>query len=301
MNSGIFYKAADNSVWADLTDAKLDKKIVLRSDGTSVYITQDMGTAQLRYDDFKTKKMVYVVGDEQEHHFKVLFEILKRLVEPYSNGLYHLSYGMVDLPTGRMKSREGKVVDADDLMAEVIAESKKESAARGAVVDLTAAEQEEIIRKIGLAALKFFIIKVNPKRRMVFNPAESVDMQGQTGPYVQNAYVRTQSVLRKGSGYDASLAENYTAIQPAEKELLLLLQQFPAIIKHAADTYNPADIANYAYDLAKMFHRFWHDVPMLRSTVPPVAKAFRLNLSKMVGITLKNALYLLGIEVMDFM
>lgn len=301
LSKEVFYKEKDGSVWADLTDVKLDKKIVLRSDGTSVYMTQDLGTAQLRYSDFGTKKMVYVVGDEQEYHFQVLFEILKRVDEPYAGGLYHLSYGMVDLPTGKMKSREGKVVDADDLMKEVIEEAQKQSAERGTIADLSSAEQGGIIRKIGLGALKFFIIKVNPKKRMVFNPAESVDMQGQTGPYVQNAYVRTQSVMRKAGNYDTTLANNYTNVQPAEKELLLLLQQFPSTIKHAAATYNPADIANYAYELAKTYHKFWHDVPMLRSTVPPTAKAFRLNLSKMVGITLKNALDLLGIEVMDFM
>ena len=190
LESGTFYKKEDGSVWADLEDAKLDHKIVLRSDGTSVYMTQDLGTAQLRYKDFGAESMVYTVADEQDYHFKVLFEILKRLGEPYAAGLHHLSYGMVDLPSGKMKSREGTVVDADDLMAEVIKEATESTAANGDISNFSEAEQADIIRKIGMAALKYLIVKVNPKKRLTFDPKESVDIQGHTGPYIQYAYVR---------------------------------------------------------------------------------------------------------------
>ncbi|MCB0664136.1 MAG: arginine--tRNA ligase, partial [Saprospiraceae bacterium] len=197
LEKGIFYRNSDGSVWIDLEDAGMDKKILLRSDGTSVYMTQDIGTAQHRYQDYHFDRMVYVVGDEQEYHFKVLFEILKRLGEPYADQLFHLAYGMVDLPTGKMKSREGTVVDADDLVAEILGEARKAAEERGELVDLPPQEQEKIIRNIALGALKFFILKVNAKKRMVFNPEESLDLQGQTGPYVQNAYVRIRSILRK--------------------------------------------------------------------------------------------------------
>ncbi|HMT51955.1 MAG TPA: arginine--tRNA ligase, partial [Saprospiraceae bacterium] len=199
LKKGIFYQEGDGSVWVNLEDAGMDRKIVLRSDGTSVYITQDIGTAQKRYADFGIDKMIYTVADEQDYHFKVLFEILKRFKEPYADGLYHLSYGMVDLPTGKMKSREGTVVDADDLIAEVINEAKEMSAERGEITALPIAEQQDILSKIGMAALKFFIIKVQPQKRMIFDPKESVDMQGQTGPYIQNAFVRIQSVKRKAA------------------------------------------------------------------------------------------------------
>ena len=197
LKKNVFYKEKDGSIWVDLTDVNMDKKIVLRSDGTSLYITQDIGTAELRYKDFGTEKMIYVVGDEQEYHFKVLFEIMKRLEKPYSEDMYHLSYGMVELPTGKMKSREGKVVDADDLIHQMTLEAKANAEAKGVISDASEEERNEINRKIGMAALKFFILKVNPKRRMIFNPEESVDLQGQTGPYIQNAYVRIKSILRK--------------------------------------------------------------------------------------------------------
>ena len=220
IEKSVFYKEADGSVWIDLTDVKLDKKVVLRKDGTSVYITQDLGTAELRYDDFKANKMIYVVADEQNYHFQVLFEIAKKLKVPYAEGLHHLSYGMVDLPTGKMKSREGTVVDADDLIAEVVLEARKNSEERGVLADLTDAERSEIIRKIGLAALKYFIIKVQPQKRMTFDPKESVDMQGQTGPYIQNAFVRIQSVLRKAGDFDATIAGNYLEFVLEEREII---------------------------------------------------------------------------------
>lgn len=302
--SGVFYKKDDGSVWVDLTDAKLDHKVVLRSDGTSVYITQDLGTAQQRYHDFGAEKMVYVVADEQNYHFQVLFEILKRLGEPYAGGLHHLSYGMVDLPTGKMKSREGTVVDADDLIAEVIQEATSESKERGEIASLPKEEQDEIIRKIALAALKFHIIKVQPKKRMVFDPKESVDLQGQTGPHIQYAYVRIKSVLRKaadlGTEGGRQLAENYGPIQPQEKELLSLVYRFPDVITSAATDYDPSAVANYCYELAKAFHKFFTDLSILKAESEE-AKAFRLELCRAVANVLKTGMELLGIEMPERM
>lgn len=296
LQDGVFYAKEDGSVWIDLTDAKLDHKLVLRSDGTSVYMTQDIGTAQLRYDDYQVDQMVYVVADEQDYHFKVLFEIMKRLGAPYADGMHHLSYGMVDLPTGKMKSREGTVVDADDLMAEVIQEARKNAQERGTLAELDQKEQEDVIRKVGLAALKFFIIKVHPRKRMTFDPKESVDMQGQTGPYVQNAYVRIQSVLRKADGQDTSKASEYTYLETAEKDLVASLFDFPAIIQEAAQEFDPSTIANYCFDLAKAYHRFYHDHSILRAETPE-AQAFRIELSKAIAQVLQRGMHLLGIEM----
>ncbi len=302
--SGVFYKKDDGSVWADLTDAKLDHKVVMRSDGTSVYITQDLGTAQMRYQDFGTEKMVYVVADEQNYHFQVLFEILKRLGEPYAAGLHHLNYGMVDLPTGKMKSREGTVVDADDLIAEVIAEAREASKERGEIAELTKPEQEDILRKIGLAALKFHIIKVTPQKRMIFDPKESVDLQGQTGPHIQYAYVRIKSVLRKAGEQLAmgswQLAAGYCNLQPQERELIAQLYRFPATVETAANNYDPSEIANYCYDLAKAFHRFFTDLSILKAETEE-AKAFRLQLCAAVANVLKTGMGLLGIEMPERM
>ncbi|MCB0593419.1 MAG: arginine--tRNA ligase [Lewinellaceae bacterium] len=300
LKEGVFYQKEDGSVWIDLTDAKLDHKLVLRSDGTSVYITQDIGTAQKRYQDFGVDKMAYVVANEQNYHFQVLFEILKRLGEPYADGLYHLSYGMVDLPTGKMKSREGTVVDADDLIAEVVEEARKNTAGRDTITGLSGEEQEEIVRKIAIAALKFFIIKVQPQKRMVFDPKESVDLQGQTGPYVQNAYVRVQSVLRKGGEQDLSAAADYGPIEPQEKEMLNMVYAFPGLIELAAEEYDPSGIANFCYDLAKAYHRFYHDLSILNAKTAE-AKAFRLQLSQAVANVLKYGMDLLGIEMPDRM
>ncbi len=296
---GTFYQKEDGSVWIDLTDAKLDHKIVLRSDGTSVYMTQDIGTAQLRYEDFKASRMVYTVADEQNYHFQVLFEIMKRLKAPYAEGLHHLSYGMVDLPTGKMKSREGTVVDADDLMNEVIEEARKNVEERGELDDLSAERKEEIIRKIGLAALKFFIIKVQPKKRMTFDPKESVDMQGQTGPYVQNAYVRIQSILKK-AGKQTLDYSKYKTIEAAEKDLLSKVYNYPEVVKTAAENYDPSEIANYCYDLAKQFHKFYHDYSILKAQ-STAAKHFRLELSAVIADVLAAAMGLLGIEMPERM
>jgi arginyl-tRNA synthetase len=300
LEKGVFYRLEDGSVWIDLEDVKMDKKLVLRKDGTSVYITQDLGTAQLRNQDFGMDKMVYVVGDEQIYHFQVLFEILKRLGEPYANGLYHLAYGMVDLPTGKMKSREGTVVDADDLIAEVVNEALLNSQERGTLSDQTPEEQQEIIRQIGIAALKFFIVKVHPKKRMTFDPKESVDMQGQTGPYIQNAYVRIQSILRKVEANNLVLISDYTTIDVVEKDLMAELHQFPEVILQAAAEYDPSLVANYCFSLAKSFHRFYHDFSILRAESES-AKAFRLQLSKVIGQVLKTGMDLLGIEMPERM
>lgn len=300
LDDGVFYKKEDNSVWIDLEDAKLDHKLVLRSDGTSVYMTQDIGTAELRYKDFGTKEMVYVVGDEQNYHFKVLFEIMKRLDAPYSEGLHHLSYGMIDLPTGKMKSREGTVVDADDLVAEVIGEARNGSVERGDLDDLPNAEREDIYRKIGLSALKYFILKVNPQKRMVFNPQESVDLQGDTGPYIQNAYVRIKSVLRKADQSDLSDATNYDALAPVERDLLVQLYKFPDLILQGANQLDPSIIATFCFDLARAYHRFWHECKIITAE-SAAARSFRLKLSGMVGNALLKGMDLLGIEMPERM
>ena len=301
LKEGTFYQKEDGSVWIDLEDAKLDHKLVLRSDGTSVYMTQDIGTAMLRNQDYGVDKMVYVVADEQNYHFQVLFEIMKRLEEPYANGMYHLSYGMVELPEGKMKSREGTVVDADDLMDVVIEEARGAATESGGITELPQEKQDEIVRKVGLAALKFFMIKVQPKRWMTFNPAESVDMTGQTGPYIQYSYVRINKVSQRAveEGVDLSLATQYTALEPSERELLINLYQFPDQIQLAAAEYDPSTIANYCYHLAKLYSKFYSDLPMFKAD--PIPKAFRLQLSAIVGQVLKSGLDLLGIEVPDQM
>ena len=300
LESGVFFKKDDGSAWVDLEAQKMDEKIVLRSDGTAVYMTQDIGTAMQRYADFGIDKMVYVVGDEQNYHFKVLFTILGMLGEPYADNLHHLSYGMVDLPEGRMKSREGTVVDADDLVQEVIAEAKKANDERGEIDELSAEEQADTLRKIGMSALKYFIIKVNPQKRMTFNPAESVDMQGQTGPYIQNAYVRIQSILRKSADYTESDYSTYNTLEPMEKSLMRSLGEFKDILAVAAENLDPSMIANYAYDLGKDYHKFYHDVRILKAE-SEAAKCFRLQLSRTVALVLRDAMEMLGIEMPERM
>jgi arginyl-tRNA synthetase len=299
LNAGVFYQNDDNSIWVDLSNKGMDQKIVQRSDGTAVYMTQDIGTAQLRYKDFGVSKMIYTVADEQDYHFSVLFEILKRLGEPYADGLFHLSYGMVDLPTGKMKSREGTVVDADDLIDEVIQEAQAASDERGEVVELSDEERKDIISKIGMAALKYFIIKVQAKKRMIFDPKESVDMQGQTGPYIQNAYVRIKSILRKQE-VNSLQSNTYNSLVDNEKELLKLLLDYPQVISDAGIHYEPSIIANYCYSLAKEFHRFYHDVRILKAETDD-ARLFRLSLAQEVAKVLKSGMKLLGIEMPERM
>lgn len=303
LKDGVFYQKEDKSIWADLEDAKMDHKIVLRSDGTSVYVTQDLGTAHMRYEKYKMDNLVYVVADEQDYHFKVLFEILKRLGEPYAENLHHLSYGMVDLPTGKMKSREGTVVDADDLIAEVIGEARKGSEERAGLegMDLSQAEKDEVYRKVGIAALKYFIIKVNAKKRMTFDPKESVDMQGQTGPYIQNAYVRIQSIFRKAGNIDVTQVQlGDEPFHGLEKDLMVQLLNYPNVIKEALDKYDPSHVANYAYALAKSYHRFYHDCGILNADSQST-KEMRLSLSHIVASTLKKSMNLLGIEMPEYM
>lgn len=292
----LFDRKDDGSIWVDLEHADLDKKILLRSDGTAVYITQDIGTAMQRYRDYGIDRMVYVVADEQNHHFKVLFEILNLLEEPYSDGLYHLAYGMVDLPDGKMKSREGTVVDADDLMDDVITEARTLAIEKGDLDSLDEVERTEVFRRIGMGALKFFILKINPLKRMVFDPEASVDMQGQTGPYVQNAYVRIQSILRKAGSFSIEGMHAYDAFQPSEKHLLSLLFMFPEVIRRSAAEYDPSLVANYCYDLAKSYHRFYHDAPILNAKEEG-AQAFRLTLNKAIAQVLAKGMKLLGIEM----
>ena len=303
LKDAVFYKKDDGSVWADLEDAKMDHKIVLRSDGTSVYVTQDLGTAHMRYKNYEMDHLVYVVADEQDYHFKVLFEILKRLGEPYADNLHHLSYGMVDLPTGKMKSREGTVVDADDLMAEVIGEARKASEARGGLEGLDEAAKSEIYGRVGMAALKYFIIKVNPKKRMTFDPQESLDMQGQTGPYIQNAFVRIKSIFRKAElSYDSmlELLDVKEAWSAQEKALLVQLHGYSDMIEEAYNKYDPSVVANYSYVLAKAFHRFYHDSPILNAASEDM-KMRRLALSQLVAQTLDKTMNLLGIEMPEYM
>ena len=302
LDKGVFFKKEDGSVWVDLTDAGHDQKIILRADGTSVYITQDLGTARMRYEDFGAERFVYVVADEQNYHFQVLFETLKRLGEPYADGLHHLSYGLVELPTGRMKTREGTVVDADDLIEEVIRIATEQSKDRGEAETLSAAEKQENLRRVGMGALKFFIVKVHPKKKMIFNPEESVDLQGQTGPYIQYSYVRINGLMQRveKDGIDLSSAAQYADIQPPEKELLLALHDYPGVVMKAAEEYDPSLVANFCYDLAKKYHRFWHDLSVFNADTPD-ARAFRLTLSRAVGQVLKSSMGLLGVEMPERM
>ncbi|MDX1913581.1 MAG: arginine--tRNA ligase [Saprospiraceae bacterium] len=302
LTKGVFFKKEDGSVWVDLSDAGHDQKIILRADGTSVYITQDLGTARMRYHDFGAERFVYVVADEQNYHFQVLFETLKRLGEPYADGLHHLSYGLVELPTGRMKTREGTVVDADDLIAEVMRIAADQSGGRGESEGVSEENKQENLRKVGLGALKFFIIKVHPKKKMIFNPEESVDLQGQTGPYIQYSYVRINGLMQRieREGIDLTPASKYTDIQSQEKDLLVALHEYPLVVAKAAAEYDPSLVANYCYDLAKKYHRFWHDLSVFNADTPE-ARAFRLTLSRAVGQVLQSAMRLLGIEMPERM
>lgn len=302
LEQGVFYKKDDGSVWIDLTNEGLDEKIVLRSDGTAVYMTQDIGTAIQRVKDFDIDGMVYTVGNEQDYHFKVLFLILKKLGFEWANYLYHLSYGMVDLPTGKMKSREGTVVDADDLMDQMTITAREISEELGKLDEYSKEEKAELYRVIGLGALKYYILKVDPKKRILFNPEESVDFQGNTGPFIQYTYARIQSILRKAE-FDY---ENLTKVDPAyelhekERELIKQLQLYPETIQLAAENHSPALIANYTYDLVKEFNSFYQNVTIL-GTTNEAEKAFRVQLSNEVGEVIKSAFGLLGIQVPERM
>ena len=301
LQAGKFYRREDGSVWADLTADGLDEKLLLRSDGTSVYMTQDIGTAKLRYQDYPIDKMVYVVGNEQEYHFKVLSILLDRLGFPFGKELVHFSYGMVELPNGKMKSREGTVVDADDLMAQMIADAADISKDKvNTLPDITDEEKKNIARIVGLGALKYFILKVDPRKNMLFNPEESIDFNGNTGPFIQYTYARIRSVLRKASDGGDISALDALAINDKERALIRRLVEFPAVIKQAGDDFSPAVIANYAYQLACDFNSFYHDYSILNE-VDDEKRRFRLILSASVAKVIARAMYLLGIEVPERM
>ncbi|HHW82014.1 MAG TPA: arginine--tRNA ligase [Bacteroidales bacterium] len=302
LEDGHFYKKEDNSVWADLSKEKLDHKLLLRSDGTSVYMTQDIGTAKLRFDDYPIDTMIYVVGNEQEHHFKVLSILLDKLGYEFGKGLVHFSYGMVELPDGKMKSREGTVVDADDLMAEMIETARETSNELGKLDGYTAEEAEEVSRMVGLGALKYFILKVDPRRNMTFNPEESIDFNGNTGPFIQYTHARIQSVLRKATEQKIEIPTKIGEVELSEKEegMVQMLSDFTQVIAQAAEEYNVSLVANYVYDLVKEYNQFYHDFSILREENEAL-KAFRLMLSKNVALTIKKGMLLLGIDVPDRM
>ena len=300
LKSGIFYKKDDGSVWCDLTEDGLDEKIVLRADGTAVYMTQDIGTAVQRVKDYPDiNSMVYTVGNEQDYHFKVLFLILKKLGFSWSENLFHLSYGMVDLPSGKMKSREGTVVDADDLMIEMTNTAKEISQNLGKLEGLSDDEKNNIYKTVGLGALKYYILKVDPKKRILFDPKESVDFQGNTASFIQYSYARIQSILN-GINFELSKDKYERKLEDKEKELIKQIDLFPCVIKSAANSHNPSLIANYIYDLVKSFNSFYQSLPILKSAFED-KKTFRVELSKLVGITIKNGFALLGIGVVDRM
>ncbi len=303
LQKGVFYQQEDGSVWADLTADGLDNKLLLRGDGTSVYMTQDIGTAKLRFDDYPINKMVYVVGNEQNYHFQVLSLLLDKLGFEFGKGLVHFSYGMVELPEGKMKSREGTVVDADDLIAEMIETARETSAELGKLDGCSEEEAQKVSEIVGLGALKYFILKVDPRKNMVFNPKESIDFNGNTGPFIQYTYARIQSVLRKaaeqGIILPGSLPLN-VAISEKEETLVQLIAEFETVVKEAAETYSPAVIANYIYDLVKEYNQFYHDFSILRETNNDL-RNFRLVLSQNIGNVIKTGFALLGIDVPERM
>ena len=300
---GLFFRKDDNSVWADLTGEGLDQKLLLRSDGTSVYMTQDIGTAEMRFNDFPIDKMIYVVGNEQNYHFQVLSILLDRLGFKWGKELVHFSYGMVELPNGKMKSREGTVVDADDLIAAMIGDAKQTSEELGKFKDMTEDERNEIARIVGLGALKYFILKVDARKNMLFNPEESIDFNGNTGPFIQYTYARIRSILRKaqaeGIAVPAQLGENMP-LNEKEIELIQKLNEFGAAVEQAGKDYSPSGIANYCYELTKAFNQFYHDYSILGADTED-EKIVRLVLAQNVGKTLKNGMALLGIEVPERM
>ena len=297
--SGAFYRREDGSVWADLTQDGLDEKLLLRSDGTSVYMTQDIGTAKLRFQDYPIDKMVYVVGNEQEYHFKVLSILLDRLGFPFGKELVHFSYGMVELPNGKMKSREGTVVDADDLMDKMVEDAREISKDKvNTLQGITAEEADEIARKVGLGALKYFILKVDPRKNMLFNPAESIDFNGNTGPFIQYTYARIRSVLRKAESLQPSAVSSQ--LDPKELNLIQRLCEYPSVVRTAGDDFSPAVICNYAYALACDFNSFYHDLSILNES-DTQKKALRLLLSANVAKVLCSAMALLGIEMPERM
>jgi arginyl-tRNA synthetase len=297
LKSGVFFQKEDNSVWIDLTNEGLDQKLVLRKDGTSVYITQDLGTAELKYNDFKMSKSVYVVGNEQDYHFEVLFKTIKKLGRPYAEGLYHLSYGMVDLPSGKMKSREGTVVDADDLMQEMTDTARERTLELGKTEGFSDTEANELYDTLAMGALKYFLLKVDPKKRMLFNPEESIDFQGHTGPFIQYTHARICSILRKAHAQGITgKTTDYPVLQESEQEVIYLLSQYPQILADAGRELSPALISLFAYDLAKAYNRFYNEVNIFNEPNKD-AQQFRVAFSGVVGETIQKAMSLLGIKV----
>ncbi|KIP55861.1 MULTISPECIES: arginine--tRNA ligase [Prevotella] len=303
LEKGLFERHEDNSVWADLTNEGLDQKLLLRSDGTSVYMTQDIGTAEMRFKDYPIDKMIYVVGNEQNYHFQVLSILLDRLGFKWGKELVHFSYGMVELPNGKMKSREGTVVDADDLIETMVADAKKTSEELGKFNDMTEEERNEIARIVGMGALKYFILKVDARKNMLFNPEESIDFNGNTGPFIQYTYARIRSILRKAAGQGVTipdaLADNMPLCQK-ETELIQKMDEFGAAVRQAGKDYSPSGIANYCYELTKDFNQFYHDYSILNADTEE-EKVVRLVIAKNVAKTIKNGMALLGIEVPERM
>jgi arginyl-tRNA synthetase len=302
LSRGVFFKKQDNSIWIDLAEEGLDEKLVLRGDGTSVYITQDLGTTELKFANFHNNRYLWVVGNEQDYHFKVLFTILKRLGRPYADECYHISYGMVDLPSGKMKSREGTVVDADDLVAQMVQTAANRTQELGKLDDFASEEANKLYHLLAMGALKYFLLKVDPKKRMLFNPEESIDFQGHTGPFIQYTYARIRSIIRKAEQADivpAIPASGYV-IHQAERELIFTLAQYPVRVQSAASEFAPSVISFYVYELAKIYNQFYAEVSIFADP-DPVAVKFRVALSKVVSETIYKALDLLGIGVPERM
>ena len=303
LEQGVFYRREDGSVWIDLTKDGLDEKLLLRKDGTSVYMTQDLGTACLRHDDFGSERLVYVVGNEQNYHFAVLKLVLEKLGMEWAKDLYHLSYGMVELPNGKMKSREGTVVDADDLIAQMIETAKAQTEEHGKTEGFTSEQASELYSQLALGALKYFILKVDPKKNMLFNPEESIDFNGNTGPFIQYTHARIRSIIRKSENFDSMKmpsSEEKVEFNSKEKEVLNCLFSFPSVVRQAGETYSPSLIANFAFDLAKNFNAFYQDTPILREN-DEAKRNMRLRLSYFTGATIKTAMHLLGIDVPERM
>jgi len=303
LTQGVFYQKPDNSVWIDLTEEGLDHKLVLRSDGTSVYMTQDLGTTDLKFSDFPTEKSIWVVGNEQDYHFQVLFAIMKRLGRTYAKGCYHLSYGMVDLPTGKMKSREGTVVDADDLVKEMMETAEETTRSRGKIDDFTPEEAAQLFRMLALGALKYFLLKVEPKKRMLFNPQESIDFQGNTGPFIQYTHARIRSILRKAASSNIHIPTQISTeldLTSTEVALIQLVHDYPAQLAKAGQEYAPSVMANYAFDVAKQFNSFYAECSVLNEPLEKL-RDFRLALIKQVADTLRKSMFLLGVDVPERM
>jgi arginyl-tRNA synthetase len=304
VDNGVLFKKEDGSVWCDLTGDGLDEKLLLRSDGTSVYMTQDLGTAQMRYEEFKPNKMVYVVGNEQDYHFNVLRLILKKMGYSWAEGIYHLSYGMVELPNGKMKSREGTVVDADDLIEGMIQTAREMTEQLGKLDDFEGEEAARLYYNIGMGALKYYILKVDPKKTMLFNPEESIDFNGNTGPFIQYTHARICSIVRKAAERNILVSSNPTYVVEMlgekEKDLVRLLHDFPGAVEEAGKNFSPALVANYIFELAKEYNQFYHDHHIMREENIAI-RQFRLDLSFFTASVIKNGMKLLGVEVPEKM